>query len=153
MNAKQIKILIKEYASKNDRKNIFRLFTIKTGKKIEYSPTGLYFEIGYFVRKYCGIRFYRNNHDIWNFTKNYHYTQQSNYYKRIMVIEKLKDELLYPFTNYTKLPYYGYTHLYFCSPIYVHSDYNKWRAIEIKGNEKFCEKIINIAKSKYPQFY
>lgn len=68
--------------------------------------------------------------------------------KKQEIVEYLKKQTSKPINNYTKLPFYGITHLYFCSPIYVHRDYNKWCAIPIKGNEKFCELIINYAHKK-----
>lgn len=51
-----------------------------------------------------------------------------------------------PHSRYAKMPMMGFTHLYFCSPVYGHSDYNKWCAIEIKGNERFCELVVAIAR-------
>jgi hypothetical protein len=65
--------------------------------------------------------------------------------KKHHIIAYLKEQCADPTSPYAKRPMYGYTHLYFCSPIYGHSDYNKWRTIEIKGNEKFCEKLIAYA--------
>lgn len=46
--------------------------------------------------------------------------------------------------NYTKVPILGHTRLYFASPVYGHSDYNKVRTCAIEGNEIFCNKIIEI---------
>lgn len=48
--------------------------------------------------------------------------------------------------SYTKVPMMGFTHLYFCSPVYGHKDYNKVRSCKIEGNEKFCERILEIAE-------
>lgn len=50
--------------------------------------------------------------------------------------------------NYMKRPMLGHTHLYFCSPVYGFHDYNKWCAIEIKGNEEFCNKVVELG-NKY----
>lgn len=60
-------------------------------------------------------------------------------------IQYLKEQLKDVHSPYAKRPMMGYTHLYFCSPVYGHSDYNKWRCMPIKGNEKFCEVIIKLA--------
>jgi hypothetical protein len=49
---------------------------------------------------------------------------------------------------YAKLPFKGVTNLYFCSPTYGHSDYNKYRAISIKGNEEFCDILLSFAHKK-----
>ena len=61
------------------------------------------------------------------------------------IVEELLKNCADPTSNYAKRPMYGYTHLYFCSPVYGHSDYNKWRAIPIKGNERFCELVVRYA--------
>lgn len=47
--------------------------------------------------------------------------------------------------NYAKRPMMGRTHLWFCSPAFGHRDYNKWCAMPIKGNERFCETICKLA--------
>ena len=48
--------------------------------------------------------------------------------------------------NYTKVPMMGHTHLYFCSPSYGHADYNKIRTCNIEGNEKFCNKVVELGE-------
>jgi hypothetical protein len=52
-------------------------------------------------------------------------------------------------TSYTKVPMFGFTRLYFCSPDYCHKDYNKVRTCEIKGNEEFCKKVVELGKRIY----
>lgn len=52
-------------------------------------------------------------------------------------------------TSYTKVPMFGFTGLYFCSPDYGHDDYNKVRTCEIKGNEEFCKKVVELGKRIY----
>ena len=49
-------------------------------------------------------------------------------------------------SNYTKVPMLGHTRLYFCHPGYGHADYNKVCTCNIEGNEKFCEKVCEIAR-------
>ena len=61
------------------------------------------------------------------------------------IVEELLKNCADPTSNYAKRPMYGHTHLYFCSPVYGHADYNKWRAIPINGNERFCELVIRYA--------
>lgn len=56
-------------------------------------------------------------------------------------------------SNYAKRPMLGYTHLYFCSPVYGHSDYNKACMIPIKGNERFCELVIKYADKFFAPVY
>lgn len=60
-------------------------------------------------------------------------------------VDAVKEYIADPCNPYAKKPMMGFTHLYFCSPAYGHQDYNKWRSIEIKGNEKFCETICKLA--------
>lgn len=49
-------------------------------------------------------------------------------------------------SNYTKVPMFGHTHLYFCHPSYAHSDYNKVCCCEIAGNESFCKKVVELGE-------
>ena len=69
-----------------------------------------------------------------------------------LAIEALKENIdiwrncpAYVRRPYAKRPIMGNTHLWFCSPIYGFSDYNKWRAMPIEGNERFCETICKLA--------
>lgn len=61
------------------------------------------------------------------------------------IVNELLKHCQDPTSNYAKRPMYGHTHLYFCSPVYGHADYNKWRAIPIQGNERFCELVVRYA--------
>lgn len=69
------------------------------------------------------------------------------------IVEYLKEQCLDPDSNYAKRPMLGHTHLYFCSPVYGHSDYNKWRALPIEGNERFCELAIKYADRFFGPIY
>ena len=65
------------------------------------------------------------------------------------IIAYLKEQISKPISNNSKAAMCGITHLYFCSPIYGHSDYNKWcTLLPIQGNEAFVHKIISIS-NKY----
>ena len=55
--------------------------------------------------------------------------------------------------DYAKRPMLGKTHLYFCSPVYGHDDYNKVRSIPIAGNERFCELLIKYANKYFAPIY
>lgn len=70
--------------------------------------------------------------------------QESN--PRQIAMEFFRKQLTMLDSNYVKQPMLGYTHLYFCSPIYGHSDYNKVRSLPIKGNERFCELLVSYGK-------
>lgn len=67
-----------------------------------------------------------------------------------IAIQVLRDEIARGLDSYTKRPIIGNTHLYFASPVYQHSDYNKWRSLEIKGNERFCEVICQLSDKYFP---
>lgn len=69
--------------------------------------------------------------------------------RRWQCVEELKRNIREGLNDYTKVPVLGYTHLYFASPRYGHSDYNKWCALPIKGNERFCETLIKVAKKYF----
>ena len=72
---------------------------------------------------------------------------------RQQVVDALKRECQDVTSNYAKRPMMGHTWLYFCSPVYGHSDYNKWRALPIKGNERFCELVIRYADKFFGPIY
>lgn len=77
------------------------------------------------------------------------YEYEQYFGRRWQCVEELKRNIREGLTNYTKVPVLGYTHLYFVSPYYGHRDYNKWCALPIKGNEKFCETLIKVAKKYF----
>ena len=71
----------------------------------------------------------------------------------ISLIDYVKRQCADPGSFYAKRPMMGYTHLYFCSPIYGHSDYNKVRSIPIAGNERLCDAIIKYADRYFTPIY
>ena len=60
------------------------------------------------------------------------------------ILRFLLEQVEQPNSPYTKKPIYGHTGLYFAHPGYQHSDYNKWRACDIEGNEDFCKAVIEL---------
>lgn len=77
----------------------------------------------------------------------------------LKMLRRLYEE---PVTNYTKVPMFGMTHLYFCSPSYGHKDYNKVRtcllngplAIDSNGNRydpqaSWCSKVVELGNRIY----
>lgn len=64
-----------------------------------------------------------------------------------LAIEALKEHIEIWKTNaaYAKRPLMDNNYLWFCSPVYGIFDYNKWRAMPIEGNERFCETICKLA--------
>lgn len=63
---------------------------------------------------------------------------------------ELRGQLSREIDNYTKRPVLGINHLYFCSPVYGHKDYNKYVMLPIKGNEKFCNLMVALADKYIP---
>lgn len=48
--------------------------------------------------------------------------------------------------SYQKVAVYGNRHLWLCSPIHGHRDYNKSRLLEVAGHEKQCEWLIKVSE-------
>lgn len=71
---------------------------------------------------------------------------------RHVTLAMFRDEISSPLNPYTKRPIMGHTHLYFASPVYGHSDYNKCRMLEIRGNERFCELLVKLADKYFGKF-
>ena len=69
--------------------------------------------------------------------------------RKKQAFDMLKELCLWKLSPYTKIAMKGHTHLYFCSPIYGHKDYNKVMCFSIKGNEKLCEKVIELSNRIY----
>lgn len=77
------------------------------------------------------------------------YGQYGDRHYRIVALEMLRRLLTEDSFFYTKVAMMGHTHLYFCSPEYGHSDYNKVRTCKIEGNEDFVEKVVNLSHRIY----
>lgn len=71
----------------------------------------------------------------------------------IEAVDYVKRQCAEAGSDYAKRPMLGKTHLYFCSPVYGHDDYNKVRSIPIAGNERFCELIIKYADKYFTPIY
>ena len=67
-----------------------------------------------------------------------------------IAIQCLRENIARGIDNYSKRPIMGREHLWFASPVYRLNDYNKWRSVEIKGNERFCETICRLADKYFP---
>jgi len=64
----------------------------------------------------------------------------------LRMLRRLAEE---DYSSYSKVPMLGHEHLYFCSTGYGFKDYNKVRTCEIKGNEEFCKKVVEIGNRIY----
>ena len=74
------------------------------------------------------------------------YGQYGDSHYRTVALEMLRELHDENHGNYTKVPMLGHTRLYFCSPVYGHADYNKVRTCNIEGNEKFCNKVVELGE-------
>lgn len=130
---------------------IFRLYVHIYGGKVERLA------VMKFIQKYApSQRVYKNAYNI-AFAKNTNkpvptdQSRKSFAWKEAnakhLAIEALKEHIEIWRTNpaYAKRPMMGNTRLWFCSPVYGFSDYNKWWTMPIEGNEHFCETICKLA--------
>ena len=74
------------------------------------------------------------------------YGQYGDSHYRTVAIAMLRRLASENVSSYTKVPMLGHTRLYFCSPSYGHSDYNKVRTCNIEGNETFVNKVIDLGE-------
>lgn len=134
-----------------DPTEIFRLYSQIYGSKVErmavlkfikkYAPSQKVSELAYY------IAFVKNTNKpipTDQAIKSFAWKKAN---EKHLAIEALKEHIEIWKTNaaYAKRPMMGNTHLWFCSPVYGFSDYNKWRAMPIEGNERFCETICKLA--------
>lgn len=152
-NGKNItkKYIVKVLRSMNTTE-IFRLYHQIYGGKVEKS--GVYrFIQQYAPSKRVCVAAYRlanpiKQREAWEEARKALAFQKAN--EKHIAIECLRENIARGLDGYTKRPIMGHTHLYFASPVYGHSDYNKWRSVEIKGNERFCEVICRLADKYFP---
>ena len=86
-----------------------------------------------------------------NYVRRKHGTYHGN--DLIDLVNYVKQQCAEAGSAYAKRPMMGKTHLYFCSPIYGHDDYNKVRDIPIAGNERLCELLIRYADKYFAPIY
>lgn len=139
---------IREIMSKGSATDLAKCFVVCTGLKYNWLEAEDFF--GRFARS---RKQYKRIEKLLYEAHTKHgrciYEYDQYYGRRWQCVEELKRNIREGLTNYTKVPVLGYTHLYFVSPYYGHSDYNKWCALPIKGNEKFCETLIKVAKKHF----
>lgn len=86
-----------------------------------------------------------------NYVRRKHGTYHGN--DLIELVNYVKRQCAQAGSDYAKRPMLGKTHLYFCSPVYGHDDYHKFRSIPIAGNERFCELLIKYADKYFSPIY
>ena len=130
-----------------DRTAIYRLVHIIYGGK----PTNM--QVYKFIQEFAPTQaIYRNAYKM---TIDYSINRHLRDFKkeaefeaaniRHICVKMFFDELERGIDNYSKRPMLGHTHLYFCSPVYGHNDYNKSQMMPIEGNERFCEVLCKLA--------
>lgn len=154
-NKKITKKRIVEVLRSRDLTKIFQLVHIINGGKINSR------DVIHFVHEYApsdkvwddiwrGIHCTPNREQKYrNFCRETEFNERN---KRHLAMQHLREEIARGTDRYTKRPMMGITHLYFASPIYKHRDYNKFAAMEIKGNERFCEVICKLADKYIPMY-
>lgn len=137
---------IREIMSKGSATDLAKCFVVCTGLNYYWLEAEEFF--GRFARS--KKQYKRMENLIYEaHTKHGRCIYDQYFGRRWQCVEELKRNIRDGLTKYTKVPVLGYTHLYFVSPYYGHSDYNKWCALPIKGNEKFCETLIKLAKKYF----
>lgn len=138
-----------------DPTQIFRIYVKATGEKADrakvyefiraYAPTVRVFKAAYnlaYPSRSLPLALYEKD-----FAASVAYGKDN---RRQLVMQHWRDEVRRGVDGYTKRPIMGHTWLYWASPVYGHDDYNKSRAIPIKGNERFCELICRLADKYIP---
>ena len=91
------------------------------------------------------------------------YRQYGIHHYRSVALEMLRRLATEQVTSYTKVPMFGTTHLYFCSPTYGHKDYNKVRTCRLNSELTYdpaskchvdtqaawCKKIVELGERIY----
>jgi len=156
----------------SQRTNVFKLFTNLSGEKIEHKR--IHLEIYNFFKAfvktgkkhrwlnniiYSDIHEKRNNEIIYNHKQKYFIPHNNlfspnprkynNQIEKERALKLTREFLTNEITNYTKVPFFCFNHLYFCHPNYKHYDYNKVRTCELNINYKFCDTIRNICIRSY----
>lgn len=139
-----------------DSTQIYRLYYQIYGIK----PVGI--EVCKFIRQFAPTdKLYKAAYKIaCRCSHKYHTSVESDYISymewkkaniRQAVMQQLRREITRGVDSYTKRPIMGKTNLYFASPVYGHDDYNKFIALPISGNERFCELICRLADKYIPR--
>lgn len=129
---------------------IFRLYHIIYGGKVEKS------KVYDFIREFAPSNYVFDKAYIIVYTSDMKSSKEQvaearaaiafkNVNQKHIAIQCLRENIARGIDNYSKRPIMGREHLLFASPVYRLNDYNKWRSVEIKGNERFCELICKVA--------
>lgn len=110
----------------------------------EYAPTNKIYDMAYDLA-YLHNRQKRTSTDQVRKSVAYYDANIKHF-----VLQTLRANILISRSAYAKRPMMGKSHLWFCSPLHGFNDYNKWSAMEIKGNERFCEVICRLADKYFP---
>ncbi len=113
----------------------------------QFAPTDKLYKAAYRIACQCS-RKSRPTADMDEYRKH---IEWKNAHIRQLAMQKLRREIARGVDSYTKRPIMGKTNLYFASPVYGHDDYNKFIALPISGNERFCELICRLADKYIPR--
>lgn len=113
----------------------------------QYAPTDKLYKAAYNIACRCARKF----HPVVTQGEFDKYRSWEKANCRQITMQRLRDEIARGVDGYTKRPIMGDTNLYFASPVYGHHDYNKFIALPISGNERFCELICRLADKYIPR--
>lgn len=153
MNKKQLISAIRKAIREKKLTTACKLIPGKNfNEKNEWVHKNISFSRAHFLQRTYD-NFWRNK-EKWLYNFNFAYFTHAKYYdlewiQKSNALHMIKRLIKEEITPYTKIAMYGHTHLYFCSPIYKHKDYNKIQCCKIEGNEKLCEKIIELSNKIY----
>lgn len=112
----------------------------------QFAPTDKLYKSAYKIACRSGRKF-RPIADMNEYRKH---IEWKKVHIRQIAMQQLRREIARGEDRYTKRPIMGKTNLYFASPVYGHSDYNKSIVMPISGNERFCELICRLADKYFP---
>lgn len=134
------------------RTKVFKLFAILTGEKIEYKRIHheIYDFFEPFVKSSKKHRWLNNIifSDIHK-RRNYEKIKYNNQFTRQQALKLTREFLTNEISNYSKVPFFCFSYLYFCHPNYKHYDYNKIRTCKLNENRAFCESLRDICLKSY----
>lgn len=143
---KYTKKYIRETLRTLDQTKVFRLYVMMHPEARQFDAYHLRREVADFIKEYAPtVKVARWGNDVRWFNR-YRYCQVPYYggytSPRHDVIKWMEFNLQILGSPYCKRPLMGNKHLWSCSPVFGHSDYNKSILLPVKGNEHFCEAVV-----------
>lgn len=166
-----IRAALRHVYKRMDCTGLFKLYFQLTGKHgrpnsancdmVEYfEPFCTSERMLYRVSKLCDSSYAHFEHHRYDGPRHHVPTPADGRLTALRMLRRLATE---PVSSYSKVPFKGLTHLYFCSPAYGHSDYNKVRTCLMNGplqpdpasncradvQAAFCDKVFDLGRRIY----